>query len=541
MAAEVQPLQRVKLPTGPSAITPEQKYWNSFTNDLQLSAPNNTAITSISFPPPPTRISASPPAETFAVTSGPRVQIFSSKTRQLVKTISRFSAEDVAHSGTIRRDGRILVAGGETGAIQTFDISSRAILKTWKEHKQPVWVTKWHPDELTTLMSASDDTTVRIWDLPSDASTHTFYGHDDYVRSGAFMPKQASGLVVSGSYDQTVRLWDPRTPGKEVMIFNMGSMVEAVLPMPSATTVLAAGGNQIAVLDLVGARTQELLENHQKTVTCLALANDGTRVLSGGLDGHVKVFETAAWNVVAGFKYPSPVLSLSVISSGAAREDRHLAVGMESGLLSVKTRLSGKQKALAKEREKEMAALMDGKIDEYDKKSLKRKRGKGWEKRLRGKDYTGEGADIIIKGNDRGKIKNFANWELSLQAGKYETALDQVLESKSPNSLQDTTTLLTTLRHRSALRTALSNRDELTLQPILRWINTTLITQPRLVTLASDVILLVLDLYAEYLAQSPDTQQLFTDLCTAVRNGLEASQVANRVAGMVDMLVNGHV
>jgi U3 small nucleolar RNA-associated protein 15 len=143
----------------------------------------------------------------------------------------------------------------------------------------------------------------------------------------------------------------------------------------------------------------------------------------------VKIFETSAWNVVAGFKYPSPILSLNVISSGSAREDKHLVIGMQSGLLSVKTRLSGQQKVQAREREKEMQALIEGKIEEYDK-SQSKKRGRGWEKRTRGKDYTGEGADIVIDGNARGKIKTGSQWERALRKGQYEKALDLVLESK---------------------------------------------------------------------------------------------------------------
>jgi len=429
MAAEVQPLQPIKLPAGPATLTPEQKYWHSFSNQLLLPSQHSNPITHISFPPPSTALTTAPPPETFAVTSGNRVQIFSSRTRKLLKTISRFNVDDVAHSGNIRRDGRILVAGGDSGAVQAFDINSRAILKTWKEHKQPVWVTNWHPSELTTLMSTSDDTTVRLWDLPSDTSTTTFLGHQDYVRSGSFMSGQAERLIVSGSYDQTVRLWDPRVGGKAVMVFKHSAAVEAVLPLPSGTTVLAASDNQVAVLDLIAAKPVQLLRNHQKTVTSLALAGNGTRLLSGGLDGHVKVFETSAWNVVAGFKYPSPILSLNVISSGSAREDKHLVIGMQSGLLSVKTRLSGQQKVQARERDKEMQALIEGRIEEYDK-SQSKKRGRGWEKRTRGKDYTGEGADIVIDGNARGKIKTGSQWERALRKGQYEKALDLVLESK---------------------------------------------------------------------------------------------------------------
>lgn len=275
-------------------------------------------------------------------------------------------------------------------------------------------------------MSCSDDRTVRLWDLPSDKSTVTFNGHQDYVRCGTYMPAQ-SGLVVSGSYDQTVRLWDSRVGGNAVMVFKHAAAVEAVLPMPGGTTILAAADNIVSVLDIVAAKPVALLRNHQKTVTSLCLAGGGNRLLTGALDGHVKVFETTGWNVVAGIKYPSPILSMGVIKANG--EDKHIAVGLQSGLLSIRTRLSGQQKAVAREREREMKALMEGKIEEYDR-GKKRKRGKGWEKRVRGKDFTGEGADVVIEGNARGRVNTSRPWGHALRWGQYGKALDLVLESK---------------------------------------------------------------------------------------------------------------
>ncbi|KAK8207577.1 U3 small nucleolar RNA-associated protein 15 [Zalaria obscura] len=533
MAAEVQSLQPIKLPTGPAPLTPDQHYWTSFKSQQLIPSPHSNPITHISFPLAPLN-ALTAPSDTFAVTSGSRIQIFSSKTRKLLKTISRFGYDDVAHGGEIRRDGRVIVAGGDSGAIQAFDTGSRAILKSWKEHKQPVWVTKWNPNELTSLMSCSDDSTVRLWDLPSDKSITTFAGHQDYVRSGAFMPGNA-GLLVSGSYDQTVRLWDPRSPGRAAMVFKHAAAVEAVLPMPGGTQVLAAADNAISVLDLVAGRPLQLLRNHQKTVTSLCLAQDATRVVSGGLDGHVKVFETTNWNVVAGFKYPSPVLSLSVVGSGANREDRHLAVGMQSGLLSVRTRLSGQQKVQAREREKEMKALMEGTIEEYDRKN-KKKRG-GDKRRTRGRDFTGEGADIVIDGNARGKIRNQSKWETALRKGHYAQALDLVLNSPNfyqPNML----TLVTALRHRSALRTALKGRDELSLQPILKWL-VKYIGHPRYLKLTNDVALTLLDLYSEQVGESPEIDSLIGQLHRRVRHQSELAQQAWSTQGMFDLLTAG--
>ncbi|KAL1797593.1 hypothetical protein ACET3X_004199 [Alternaria dauci] len=534
MAAEVQLLQPLKLPKGPSTLTSEQKYWNSFASELRLDpSQHSSPVTHISLPPPQPANALSAAQDLFAVTTGSRVQIFSSKSRKVVKTISRFGVDDIAHSGNIRRDGRILVAGGDSGVIQAFDVKSRAILKTWKEHKQPVWVTQWNPSDLTGLMSCSDDRTVRLWDLPSEKSTMKFDGHQDYVRSGTFMPAQ-SGLLVSGSYDQTVRLWDSRVGGKAVMVFKHAAPVETVLPMPSGTAVLAAADNVISVLDIVAAKPIHMLRNHQKTVTALSLANNGERLLSGALDGHVKVFETTGWNVVGGMKYPSPILSLSVIPS--QKEDRHIAVGMQSGLLSIKTHLSGEQKVLAREREKEMKALMEGKIEEYDR-SKKRKRGRGWEKRIRGKDFTGESADIVIEGNARGKITAGQPWAHALRKGMYSQALDMVLESKDANARSQSLTLLTALRHRSALRTALSNRDSVTLQPILRWCIKN-ISDYRITRLTTDVALVVLDLYADQLGRSEEVDDLIMALMQRVKVTVEASQDAWKVRGMLDMLVS---
>ncbi|RDW60980.1 hypothetical protein BP6252_12363 [Coleophoma cylindrospora] len=532
MAHPIQPLPKVLLPSGPSPISPEQIYWKTFRSQQTIPSPTNYPVTHVSFPPPPSNALLPSNNDYFAVTTGTRVQIYSIRTRKLIKTITRFS--DIAHSGEIRRDGRVMVAGDESGKIQVFDVNSRAILKTWSEHKQPVWTTKFSPTESTMLMSASDDRTVRLWDLPSQESTTTFIGHSDYVRSGSFMPGSMSNLLVTGSYDETVRLWDPRVPTKSVMVFKHAAPVEAVLPMPSGTTVLAAADNQISVLDIVAGKPLHLIKNHQKTVTSLCLASNNTRLVSGGLDGHVKVFETSGWNVVAGSKYPSPVLSVNVISAGANREDKHLVVGMQSGILSIRTRLSGQQKVKERERAKEMQALIDGTLEEHDKKNKKRSRGV--EKKLRGMDFVGEGADVIIEGNERQNRKKETPWERDLRQGLYAQALDQVLDRKLPSLT--VLSLLTELRHRSAMRAALQGRDENTVQPILTWVIKH-ITDPRYVNTTCDTALLLLDLYSEHVEGSPELKRNIKLLHRRVKTEVERSQQALQVKGMTDLLLSG--
>lgn len=528
MSAPVLPLQPVKNAPGPAPLTAEQSYWHAFKSTSTIATTSYNPVTHISH----LNHSHDKPSssEYFAVTTGSRVQLYSIRTRKLGKTISRF--DDTAHGAEIRPDGRVMVAGDDTGTIQVFDVHSRAILRTWKEHKQPVWTTKFSDTSSTSLMSTGDDRTVRLWDLPSQNSISTFSGHQDYVRCGGFMTGQASSLLVSGSYDQTVRIWDPRTPAAAVMTFKHAAPIEAVLPLPTGTTILAAADNQITVLDLVAARPQRILKNHQKTVTSLCLASKDGRLVSGGLDGHLKVFETSSWNVVYGTKYPSAILALSVIQAGETQEDRHLVVGMESGSLSIKTRLSGQQKARERARQKEMQALLEGdqaKLEKIDKK----KQTQGQLKRRRGENFLGEGADIVIEGRPQRKHK-LRRWEEELRKGHYGPALDEVL---SQSHLSETVTLLTALRHRSALRAALSGRDDGALQPISRW-TCKHIMNPQHVPLCVDIGMIIIELYAENAGESEEMDQLTRRLHRAVRLEVERSQQAWQTKGMVDMLIN---
>ena len=59
------------------------------------------------------------------------------------------------------------------------------------------------------LVTASDDKTLKIWELSSGKSLKTLKGHSNYVFCCNFNPQ--SNLIVSGSFDESVRIWDVRT------------------------------------------------------------------------------------------------------------------------------------------------------------------------------------------------------------------------------------------------------------------------------------------------------------------------------------------
>lgn len=84
----------------------ESRYWRQFKYPVFIK--EYAPVTSVHFAPTkPHR---------YVVTAATRVQIYAPRTQKVTKTISRF--KDVARSGHIRGDGKLVVAGDDTGLIQ---------------------------------------------------------------------------------------------------------------------------------------------------------------------------------------------------------------------------------------------------------------------------------------------------------------------------------------------------------------------------------------------------------------------------------------
>ncbi len=104
-----------------------------------------------------------------------------------------------------------------------------------------------------------------------------------------------------------------------------GSPIEGILAFPSGGVGVTVGGPILRVWDLNMGKCVRALSNHQKTVTCVTFDGGKGRVLTGGLDMMVKVYDVEEWKVVHTMRYPAPVLSLAVsvshrlIQSSASR------------------------------------------------------------------------------------------------------------------------------------------------------------------------------------------------------------------------------
>lgn len=91
-----------------------------------------------------------------------------------------------------------------------------------------------------------------------------------------------------------------------------GAPIEDILAFPTGGVGVSVGGPILRVWDLNMGKCVRALSNHQKTVTCAAFDGSKGRVMTGGLDMMVKVYDVEDWKVVHTMRYPAPLLSLAV-------------------------------------------------------------------------------------------------------------------------------------------------------------------------------------------------------------------------------------
>ena len=142
------------------------------------------------------------------------------------------------------------------------------------------------------VVSASSDTTLRIWDLVTGRERVTLAGHAGAVTACAIAPD--GSYVVSASRDATLRIWDPETGRTRLTLAGHASAVTACAIAPDSSYVLSASeDHSLRVWDARSGAGKAVLTGHTDAVTACAIAPDGALMVSGGADSTLRLWDQA--------------------------------------------------------------------------------------------------------------------------------------------------------------------------------------------------------------------------------------------------------
>ncbi|PYH44543.1 Pkinase-domain-containing protein [Aspergillus saccharolyticus JOP 1030-1] len=207
-------------------------------------------------------------------------------------------------------DESILYSAGRDGVVCSWDLnfsltgSAQPGKTTFRNQVQAH--SHWINDIVLTknnsaLVSASSDTTVRLWRPHSDATEvpAPIGKHADYVKALA-TPGNHSSWVASGGLDHKLYLWDLNGGGEVLGIDASGDDRTAkgsVYALGAVSSVLASGGpeNVVRVWDPKSGKLITKFVGHTDNIRDILINRDGDTIMTASSDQTIKI-----WSLTAG-------------------------------------------------------------------------------------------------------------------------------------------------------------------------------------------------------------------------------------------------
>jgi WD40 repeat protein len=196
---------------------------------------------------------------------------------------------DWVRAVAVSPDGRTIVSGSDDRTVKVWEAESGRLLRSLEGHTGSVLAVAVSPDGRT-IVSGSWDNTVKVWEAESGRLLRSLEGHTGGVNAVAVSPDGRT--IVSGSDDRTVKVWEAESGRLLRSLEGHTGSVLAVAVSPDGRTIVSGSDDRtVKVWEAESGRLLRSLEGHTGSVLAVAVSPDGRTIVSGSDDRTVKVWE----------------------------------------------------------------------------------------------------------------------------------------------------------------------------------------------------------------------------------------------------------
>ncbi|HHP7245454.1 MAG TPA: protein kinase domain-containing protein [Elainellaceae cyanobacterium] len=202
------------------------------------------------------------------------------------------------HTGLINAlvaapDRETLISGSEDTTIKLWNLRTGEEVRTLTGHGGPIQALAVNSNGKI-LASGSADNTIKLWNLETGAAIRTLTGHTSFLNDVDFTPDGTT--LVSASADKTIKLWDIATGDNIRTLTGHDSFVNDVAISPDGQTLISGSADNIIITwNIATGDILHILSGHTGPVNSVVVALDGQTAFSGSADKTIKV-----WNLRAG-------------------------------------------------------------------------------------------------------------------------------------------------------------------------------------------------------------------------------------------------
>jgi GTPase SAR1 family protein len=224
------------------------------------------------------------------------------------------------HAGVVRGvavtpDGKTVVSGSDDKTLKVWDFETGQCRATFQGHTSGIYGVAVTPDGKTVVSSSADET-LKVWDLATGHCRNTLKGHSGHVWRLAVTPHGKT--VVSGSTDKTLKVWDLATGERHTTFQGHSSLVGGVAVTPDGKTVVSGSMDKtLKVWDLATGHCRATFEGHTSYLRDVPVTPDGKTVVSGSDDKTLKVWDLDTGQCRATFEgHTGSVFGVAVTPDG---------------------------------------------------------------------------------------------------------------------------------------------------------------------------------------------------------------------------------